>query len=342
MATDPLLETPTTAPAARLPLDRGYLFGADGIGREIDAQTATDWLKRDETPPGEFIWLHFHDIPSVLEGLPLQLAEVPAAFSDTVRRGYRSTRIMRAHQHFIAVLNDVDYDAARKRQLEVATLWVSADARCLLSVRTVPLRSVEQLRREVLAKRPFHSPMALLVRLMQEQADVLFEIARHAVHSANDAEDALLAGKLPKGSSLGVFRRDLLRLRRLLAPEPATLFRLVTRPPDWLREEDAQLLRQCAEQYSLVLRDTENLEERIRLLQEEIAGKVGEHTNRSVLILTSVTVIALPINLISGLLGMNIGGLPFRDSNIGFWLVLVFSLTLTGVAAWLIARLAHD
>jgi zinc transporter len=50
------------------------------------------------------------------------------------------------------------------------------------------------------------------------------------------------------------------------------------------------------------------LQERIKLLEEEIADRVAEHTNRSVLILTVVTAIALPVILISGLLGRNIGG----------------------------------
>lgn len=333
--------TPATA-AARIPLDRGFLFSTKGIGREIDATMAIEWLQRDDAPPGEFVWLHFHDIPSVLDGWPLKLADVPAAFSDAVRRGYASTRIMRVHRHMIAVLNDVDYDAARKRPLEVATLWVSADDRCLLSVRSAQLRSVEQLRREVLAAHTFRSPMALLVRLLQEQADALFGIAHGASRTANIAEDALLAGKLPRGSDLGRFRRDLVRLLRLLAPEPDALFRLVNRPPGWLREEDGQSLRQCAEQFSLVLRDTAGLEERIRLLQNEIAGNVGEHTNRSVLILTSVTVIALPINLISGLLGMNVGGIPLRNSAMGFGMFLLLALLLTGIAAWLIYRFARD
>ncbi|WP_245964800.1 CorA family divalent cation transporter [Trinickia dinghuensis] len=314
----------------------------EGIGSEIDATTAIEWLQRDDAPPGEFIWLHFHDIPTVLEGWPLKLADVPAAFADAVRRGYPSTRIMRAHQHLIAVLNDVDYDASRKRPLEVATLWVSADDRCLLSVRSVPLRCVEQLRSDVLKARPFRSPMALLIRLMHEQSDVLFGIARGAAVSSNAAEEALLAGKLPKSASLGRFRRDLVRLRRLLAPEPAALFRLASHPPAWLRDDDAQSLRQCAEQFSLVLRDTSGLEERIKLLQDEIAGKVGEHTNRSVLILTSVTVIALPINLIAGLLGMNVGGIPLKSSSAGFWIFLTIALLLTCIAAWLIYRLERN
>ena len=56
-----------------------------------------------------------------------------------------------------------------------------------------------------------------------------------------------------------------------------------------------------------MLRDLTALQERIKLLQEEIAAQVGEQTNRSLFTLTVVTVLALPINIIAGLLGMNVG-----------------------------------
>lgn len=153
---------------------------------------------------------------------------------------------------------------------------------------------------------------------------------------------ALRAGKLPRRSSLGGIRRDLVHLRRLLAPEPAALFRLINHAPHWVRDEDVQCLRQSAEEFSLALRDMASLQERIQLLEEEIAANVAERTNQSVLILTAVTVIALPVNLISGLLGMNIGGVPFRHTDNGFWIVVLLSCLLTGLCAWLIFRGSHD
>lgn len=171
---------------------------------------------------------------------------------------------------------------------------------------------------------------------------MLIDIVRTAAQAANDVEEPLLGGGLPTRSGLGGIRRDLVRLRRLLAPEPAALFRLVNRPPHWVREDDAQSLRQSAEEFALTLRDMAGLQERIELLEEEIADRVAEHTNHSVLILTAVTVIALPVNLISGLMGMNIGGLPLKNDNHGFWIVALISVLLTSMAAWLIFRLRRD
>ena len=56
---------------------------------------------------------------------------------------------------------------------------------------------------------------------------------------------------------------------------------------------DLDGLRQATEEFSLVLRDLAALQERIKLLQEEIMAQVGEQTNRSVFTLTVVAVLAL-------------------------------------------------
>ena len=63
------------------------------------------------------------------------------------------------------------------------------------------------------------------------------------------------------------------------------------------------------------------LQERTTLLQ------------RRIFVLTIVTVLALPINSVTGLLGMNVGGIPLADSPQGFWAVLgvIFVFTFMAV-----------
>jgi zinc transporter len=324
-------------------LVHAFLFDKGVAVQELDADEAIAWLKRRDGTDGQFIWLHFHDTERVLHDWPARLLKLPAAFTDTLKEGARSTRIAYDSRGLTAVLNDVDYGGAgRKEPLTVATLWLYVGPRYLLSVRSLALRSVDKLRADVQAGETFETAMALLVRLLQDQEDVLAAMTRTAAEHSNRVEAILFADRLPKRTGLGAIRRELVRLRRLLAPEPAALFRLVNRPPHWMRDEDVQLLRQSAEEFALTLRDIEGLQERIKLLEEEIANKVGEHTNRSVLVLTAVTVIALPVNLLSGLFGMNIGGMPWQHDNAGFAIVLLVSLVLTSLCAWLILRLARD
>jgi zinc transporter len=57
-------------------------------------------------------------------------------------------------------------------------------------------------------------------------------------------------------------------------------------PPAWIVEHDVEELRQADEEFSVVLRDMAALQERIKLLQEEIAAQVNEDNNRSLFVLT--------------------------------------------------------
>ena len=87
-----------------------------------------------------------------------------------------------------------------------------------------------------------------------------------------------------------------------------------------------------------MIRDLSELQERIKLLQEEIAAQIDEQTNRSVFTLTIVTVLALPINIVAGLFGMNVGGIPLAQHPEGFWIVVAMILSFTVLAGWLAFR----
>lgn len=84
-----------------------------------------------------------------------------------------------------------------------------------------------------------------------------------------------------------------------------------------------------------MLVDSRTLVERIKLLQEEIAARATEGTSRTFFVLTMVTVLALPINLIVGLFGMNVGDIPLADHPSGFFGVVAFVALLTGLLAYL-------
>jgi len=183
----------------------------------------------------------------------------------------------------------------------------------------------------------------LLVHLMHDQGDVLVHIVRQTTARVDALEDKLLAGRLArKRADLGALRRVLVRLQRLLAPEPAALFRLLSLPPAWIAEADQDGLRQATEEFNVALRDMAALEERIKLLQEDIAGRVAEANNRSLFVLTIVTVLALPINMIAGLLGMNVGGIPLADHPHGFWIIVAIVVSFTVLAGWIVFRQSRD
>ena len=91
-----------------------------------------------------------------------------------------------------------------------------------------------------------------------------------------------------------------------------------------------------------MLNDMASLQERIKLLQEEIAAMINERSSRSLYMLTVFTVVALPINLIAGLFGMNVAGIPLADHEHGFWLVVGLIAVFSGTVLWALMRSRPD
>lgn len=316
----------------------GYRFAPAVAGREIDLAEALAFLAAPAAGDGAFIWLHFDLTDAAAESWMQGNLGLAPEFFEALQQGSRSTRIEDAQDNLIAVVNDVAYEFAFDPS-EIASLWMSVGDRLAVSARAHPLRSIDRLREAVKQGALFGSSADLLNHLLKDQGDVLVRIVREATLKVDVIEDSLLRSRLKEQrTELGKLRRVLVRLQRLLAPEPAAMFRLLRQPPPWIAAQDLDELRQATEEFSLVIRDLSALQERIKLLQEEIAAQVSEQTNRSLFTLTMVTVLALPINITTGFFGMNVGGIPLADHHHGFLAVVVLVCAFTTLAGWVAFR----
>jgi zinc transporter len=319
----------------------GYAFAPGEPPREIDSDAAAQLLDAGEGEPGSFLWLHFSLSNVASERFLAEHVAPPEEFFASLHEGVGSTRLEQYGDALVAILHDVLFEFALDPD-QVATVGLLVRPRYLISVRLRPLRSIDRLRVVCRGGETFRSSVDLLAHLLRDQAGVLVEIVRQVTRRVDAIEDGLLRRQI-RGSraELGSLRRVLVRLQRLLAPEPPALFRLLGRPPRRITEDDQLDLRQSAEEFATAVADSAALVERGRLIQEELANLISEGTNHSLFLLTVLTVLALPFNVVGSLLGMNVGGIPFGNSPVGFTVIVLFVVVLTTVA-WRTFRRRRD
>ena len=313
----------------------GYRFSPDRAAEAVDLDAISDFLAGQPQEDGAFVWLHFPLSNQGSERFFRRSLDLPEGFLESLRSEVGSTRLELDEGRLIAVIHDVLFDSTFDTS-DVGTTSLCIAPTLVVSARLRPLRSVDQLRAAVRAGQHFRSPVELLAHLLRDQASVLGDIVRKSSARVDQIEDRLLTNRIATDrKELGALRRNLVRLQRLLAPEPTALFRLLNRPPAWIGREDVADLRQAAEEFSTAIGDSAALVERVKLIQEELAALVNEQTGRTLFVLTMVTVLALPINLVAGLFGMNVGGVPLANSSRGFAVVLGMLVLLTIVLAYI-------
>jgi len=116
-----------------------------------------------------------------------------------------------------------------------------------------------------------------------------------------------------------------------------TLAQLTAKPPAWFSADDVADLRAAADDISAAAGDCGSLIDRIKLLQDEVFALVNEETNRTLFTLTIVTMLALPMTIVSGFFGMNVSGVPFQQGSAGFWEVVTITIVASALGAvWLL------
>jgi zinc transporter len=108
-----------------------------------------------------------------------------------------------------------------------------------------------------------------------------------------------------------------------------------------LPDELADMVTRLSHRAVALLHDSEQAQSRARLLQDELMAKLTAESNRLLYVLSVLTAVLLPMTIISGLFGMNVGGLPFLDDRLGFWIVAGGSLVVAVAVFLFVSRLGR-
>lgn len=301
--------------------------------------------KPSEQPPSELtpssdgpLWLHFSLLDNRSRRYLSEQIELESEAREALLGPDARARLQTFANAFVVFVGDFHRDFASDPEA-FGALRVYVSPRLMLTCRKHPLKSVDRLRskifhREVAAESPLELFEELLLCLIEGFSGLATELAE----SVDDIEDGILAGRLEDhASKLGQLRRLLARLRRYASANRAALAHLPERVISWSSPEQRVRLREIVDRFESVGQDLDLVTERARLLQEEIAARLSEATNRNLYVLSVVTVAFAPITLITGVFGMNVGGLPFSATHAGFWLVACLML-VTVVSTMVLLR----
>lgn len=132
-------------------------------------------------------------------------------------------------------------------------------------------------------------------------------------------------------------RAQAIGYRRFVAPQRLALDRLSETDCSWLDEADRRHLREAADRAARMTEELESIRERAALIHEALTDLRAETIDSRSLVIAIVAMIFLPLTFITGLLGMNVQGIPYAESPWAFWGVVGLCLALAlGVAAYFI------
>lgn len=126
-------------------------------------------------------------------------------------------------------------------------------------------------------------------------------------------------------------RSEAIAFRRFVAPDRDALLTLAQLDFEWLADEDRLHIREAADRFARMAEELEAVRERAALLHEQITDMRSEQIDQRSLYISVVAFIFLPLTFITGLLGMNVEGIPYAHTHWAFWGVTAFCVGVGAV-----------
>ncbi|MEZ5714364.1 MAG: zinc transporter ZntB [Paracoccaceae bacterium] len=315
-----------------------FAMGLDGTVSELDPEDRSLAELAAEAPDGGFVWCH---VDLAIDGADAWLRGAPldSVILDALTAAETRPRCTLHGDGALLNLRGVNLNpGAEPEDMVSLRLWVTG--RLVVSAQLRQLKALLDVVDAARRGQGPDSPAELIARLALRMADRAEPVVAGLNERIDDLEEAVLqdAGGVHRGA-LADMRRVAIVLRRYLAPQRDALSTLEIEDLSWIRSHDRSRLREATERMTRLAEELDAIRDRAQVVQDQILEMRSEAMNRQMLVLSVVAAVFLPLGLITGLLGINVGGIPGTDTPWAFWAVCALLVAVVGFQLWLFKKM---
>jgi zinc transporter len=307
------------------------LLVGDGPTRQIQPGEAAAYRG-----PG-FVWVHLESVDepslSLLDG-----QDIPDVAANALVATETRPRCDKIEEGAILNLRGTAAEGIEYTDRLVSIrMWVRRGK--VNSLTRMPLAATEPVK-AMMAAGSILDPGDLVAAYAREISRELDPVVADLGDTLDDCESQLEEKSIYRlRSVITTIRSEAITFRRFVAPDRDALQTLAQLDFDWLAEEDRLHIREAADRFARMAEELEAVRERSALLHEQLTDLRAEQIDQRSLYISVVAFIFLPLTFITGLLGMNVDGIPFAHDHWAFWGVVIFCV-LVGVVvlAWFARR----
>ncbi|MCB1772062.1 MAG: zinc transporter ZntB [Gammaproteobacteria bacterium] len=303
-------------------------FRLDGDGRGIPLtwDEIRAWTKASGT-----LWVHLHRGAEAAQSWLREDSGLDALVVESLLAESTRPRCAPIGEGVMLFLRGVNLNpGADPEDMVSIRLWIEPTR--IISVRTRRLLSVDDLRAALLRGDGPRTTGEFVTRL----ADHLVSRVSGIISDVDDEVDrlqdeVLVSNERVLRAELTRLRREIIALRRYLAPQRDALSRLGNLKPAWLDDMDSLHIREEADRVVRLVEDLDAARERAAVTQEELNNRLAEEMNQRMYVLSVVAAIFLPLGFLTGLFGINVGGIPLAEDPFGFVEIVLLLLLITAL-----------
>lgn len=322
---------------AKWGLVHAFVLDGQGGARTI----AQEQLAGLELAEQESLWLHWdRGHPQTQSWLRRESGLSEFACDLLLEENTRPRLLPLPEHEMLLFLRGVNLNPGAEPE-DMISVRIFASARRVISLRLRPLRATEELIAELMLGSGPKTASELILSLADHLTDKIENLVTQLSEQVDEQEELIDAEErlVPDHAKLLQLRRRAASLRRFLAPQRDIYAQLTRNQIPWFVVGDTDYWNELNNRLTRYLEELELSRERVSLVLEAENRRMDQRMSRTLYRFGIIAGVFLPITFVTGLLGMNVGGIPGADSSYGFPIVCLIMVCLALGQWWLLRRL---
>lgn len=307
-----------------------YGFDGKGGGQPLTGDAISQQIKDDK-----LAWVHLDATnPKTKKWLRENVSYLDPFVIDALLANETRPRMTQIDQGTLLILRGVNLnkDSAPEDMVSIR-MWI--DSHRIITVRRRPLKAVNDIEKKLLAgKGPKDAGQfvsMLTTRLFERMEPVLSELDDRT----DDIEEKVIESADTRlRQDIVEIRKEAILYRRYMAPQRDAIAQLRMSDLEWLNESHKRQLQESYNHVTRYVEDLDAIRERSQIVKDELANMLADKLNKNMYILSVIAAIFLPLGFLTGLLGINVGGIPGSENADAFWIFMAI------LAAIVVAQIA--
>lgn len=316
------------------------LLQALAFDGEGSATPLTDAEQIKAASGDQLVWIHLDAGGGLAEDWLARYApDLDSLIVEALLAGETRPRLLERDDGLLLILRGMNLNEnSAPEDMVSIRLWITENR--ILSVRLRKLKAVSDIVDRLKAGQgPTNAGefVAALVGGLFKRMEPVFAALDEAL---DDLEEQVMESpdRSQRSAVIGL-RKQAIIFRRYIAPQREAISALRLSGPLWLSQPQRHQLQESQDQVIRYIEDIDALRERAQIVKDELSNALSDEMNRNLYQLSLITAIFLPLGFLTGLLGINVGGIPGAETPTAFWIFCGLLSLLVGMQLAMFRRL---
>ena len=299
-------------------LQCAYILNKKGGAKQLTPALLTKWKPADGP-----LWLHLNlNHPATISWLEKK-SKLPSWVIQTLTDTQESRpRTIIQPQLLLLVLRTINL-RQRSQPDDMVFLRLFGTKDCLISVHIDPVLKMDKIKEAFSLKNGPKNINQLISLILNNSLSSISVVIDDLEDEVDEIEEHIMDHKIDTkmADRLAEILRKAVTIRRFLTPEREALDTLSHNQTKWFDESMRHITREADHRLDRIIEDIDLIRDRVRINQNALQSLEDKSNQRHMYLLSLVATIFLPLTFITGLFGMNVGGIPLAGHPIGLHII---------------------